>query len=57
MEFNKLVPELSVSNIGKSLEFYTNVLGFKVEYERKESKFAFLSYKGSQLMIEEINGR
>jgi len=49
MEFNKLVPELSVSDFEKSLKFYKK-LGFKVEYSREN--FAFLSFQGSQLMIE-----
>ncbi len=57
MEFNKLIPELSVSDINQSLEFYTKVLGFKIEYQREEEKFAFLSYNKSQLMIEESNGK
>jgi catechol 2,3-dioxygenase-like lactoylglutathione lyase family enzyme len=52
MKFNKLIPELSVSNFQKSLNFYINILGFKIEYQRKESKFAFISYNGSQLMID-----
>ena len=55
MKFNALIPELSVSDIQTSLDFYTKVLGFKIEYERKEDKFAFLSYGQAQLMIEEIN--
>lgn len=55
MQFNKLIPELSVSDIEKSRRFYADVLGFKAEYERKEQKFIFLSFQGSQLMIEEIN--
>lgn len=55
MQFNKLVPELSVTDIEKSKEFYINVLHFKLEYERPEDKFAYLSYQGSQIMIEEIN--
>jgi uncharacterized 2Fe-2S/4Fe-4S cluster protein (DUF4445 family)/uncharacterized glyoxalase superfamily protein PhnB len=55
MKFNKLIPELSVSNFKKSLEFYTKVLGFEIEYQRLESKFAFLSFQGSQIMIEEVN--
>jgi catechol 2,3-dioxygenase-like lactoylglutathione lyase family enzyme len=54
MKFNKLVPELTVSNLKKSLEFYVNLLGFKVEYEREENKFAFLSFQGSQIMLEEV---
>ena len=54
MKFNKLIPELSVTNIDKSKEFSLN-LGFKIMYERKEDKFAFLELEGNQLMIEEIN--
>lgn len=53
--FNALIPELSVSNFEESLNFYCNILGFKIEYQREESKFAFISLEGSQLMIEEIN--
>jgi len=56
MRFNKLVPELSVSDIEVSKRFYTDVLGFRVEYERKEDRFAFLSLGEAQLMIEQING-
>jgi len=55
MKFNKLIPELSVTCIQKSLEFYTETLGFTVEYSRPEEKFYFLSYEGSQIMIEEVN--
>ncbi len=55
MMFNKLIPELSVSNVGKSLEFYAGVLGFTVEYSRPEDGFYFLSLEGSQIMIEEVN--
>lgn len=53
--FNALTPELSVSNFVESLKFYCDILGFKIEYQRKESKFALISLEGSQLMIEEIN--
>jgi hypothetical protein len=55
MNFNKLIPELSVSNIANSLNFYVKIIGFKIEYERKESKFVFLSFQKSQIMLEEIN--
>ena len=41
MKFNSLIPELSVSNIEKSVEFYKKI-GFKVIYERLENKFCFL---------------
>ena len=53
MKFNKLIPELCVSDIKRSIYFYSEILGFKVEYQRKESKFAFVSYHGAQLMLEE----
>jgi len=55
MKFNKLIPELMVSDIDRSLKFYTKILGFKIEYTRKEDKFAFISIEGSQLMIQQIN--
>ncbi len=55
MKFNALVPELSVSDIQKSLAFYVGVLNFKIEYERPGDKFAYLSYGDAQLMIEQVN--
>lgn len=54
MKFNSLIPELSVSNIEKSKEFYTSI-GFNIKYERKENKFIFLELEENQIMIEEIN--
>ncbi len=57
MRFNKLIPELTVSSLDKSLDFYVGCLGFKVEYSRPESGFAFLSIQGSQLMLSEGNDR
>lgn len=53
MYFNKIIPELSVTNLEKSLEFY-RTLGFKTEYERPENKFVFLSLGEIQFMIQEI---
>jgi catechol 2,3-dioxygenase-like lactoylglutathione lyase family enzyme len=55
MRFNPLIPELSVSHFETSLSFYTQVLGFRIDFERPEHQFAFLSYQGSQLMIEQEN--
>ena len=55
MKYNHLIPELSVSDFNKSLNFYTQILGFKVEYDRPESNFAYLSFQGSQLMIDQGN--
>jgi len=57
MKFNVMVPELTVSNIHTSKKFYVEILGFKVEYEREEDKFAFISLDGIQLMLDEgVNG-
>ena len=55
MEFNKLVPELSVSDLETTKKFYVDVLNFKIEYQRPEDKFLFLSYQGSQIMVQEVN--
>ncbi len=55
MHFNALVSELSVSNLKNSLDFYVGILGFQVEYERLQDKFAYLSYGAAQIMLEQIN--
>ena len=56
MKFNSLIPELSVSDIKKTKDFYVGVLGFGIDYERPEDKFVFLSLEGIQLMFEQENG-
>lgn len=53
MEYNRLIPELTVSDITKTKQFYVDILGFWLEYERKKDKFIFVSLEGSQLMFEE----
>ena len=55
MNFNKLIPELSVTDINKTREFYVDILGFKICYERPEDKFIFLEKDGNQIMLEQIN--
>ena len=54
-KLNALIPELTVSDINRSLHFYKDILCFQLEYERKADKFALLSLNGSQIMIEEFN--
>lgn len=56
VKLNALIPELSVSDINRSLDFYLNILSFKLVYQRKDDKFALISLNNSQIMIEEING-
>ena len=53
LEYNKNVPELSVTDLNNSLEFY-KCIGFKIEYERPENKFAFISLGEIQFMLQEI---
>lgn len=54
-----LTPELQVTNFSKSLDFYINLVGFEILYDRPETKFAMLGMNGCRIMIEEIepNGR
>ena len=53
LEFSKNIPELSVTNLENSLNFYKTA-GFKVEYDRPENKFAFISLSEIQFMLQEI---
>lgn len=53
MFWNKIIPEFSVTNLDKSLEFYKTA-GFKIEYDRPENKFAFISLGEIQLMLQEL---
>ena len=54
MYWNKIIPELSVSNLENSLKFYKTA-GFKIEYERPENKFVFISLGEIQFMLQEIS--
>lgn len=56
MYFNKIIPELSVTSLEKSLEFY-KIIGFKIEYERPENKFTFISLGEIQFMLQEITDK
>lgn len=55
MYWNKIIPELSVTNLEKSLKFY-KIASFKIEYERPENKFVFISLGQIQFMLQEISG-
>ena len=54
LEFSKNIPELSVTNLENSLNFY-KIAGFKVEYDRPKNKFAFISLGEIQFMLQEIS--
>ena len=53
MYWNKIIPELSVTNLKNSLKFY-NTVGFEIKYERPENKFAFINMGEIQFMLQEI---
>ena len=55
MEFNQLIPEFDVFDLEETLHFYVDLLGFKIEYDRKEERFAYLSFEKVQMMVQEID--
>ena len=54
MDFNRMIPELSVFDIDRTKKFYSE-LGFKIEYERVEDNFVLMSFQDSQFMFEQIH--
>ncbi|WP_095079895.1 VOC family protein [Pseudomonas sp. Irchel s3h17] len=50
---NKMVPELMVSNLQQSLDFWTTLIGFHIAYDRPEEGFAYLDFDGVQVMLEQ----
>ena len=58
MRWSKLVPELTVYNFQSALEFYTQVLGFRIVHQRVNPNFAYLAHSEQdeiQLMLEEYH--
>ena len=53
INWNKNIPELTVTNLKNSLNFYKSI-GFKIEYDRPENKFVFISLGDIQFMLQEI---
>ena len=54
LEFSKNIPELSVTNLENSLNFYKTA-GFKIKYARPENKFAFIALDEIQFMLQEVS--
>jgi catechol 2,3-dioxygenase-like lactoylglutathione lyase family enzyme len=52
----RLIPELEVEDLDRSLVFYTGIIGFTVLYARHEERFVFLELEGANLMLEEAAG-
>lgn len=52
----QLVPELLVTNISASLEFWVGICGFSVMYRRENEGFYYLDLAGAQVMLVEVRG-
>ncbi len=55
MEWNQITPEFDVFNLEETLNFYVNLIGFSVVYDRPEDRFAFLQFEKVQIMVQEID--
>lgn len=55
-QWSPLVPELCVQDIGQSLRFWCELLGFRVVYQRTEVRFAYLELERVQIMLEQLRG-
>ncbi len=48
-----LIPELLVSDLDASLDFWCGPLGFRIRYERMDEGFARLERDGADVMLEQ----
>jgi catechol 2,3-dioxygenase-like lactoylglutathione lyase family enzyme len=55
MNWNKMVPELIVTDLDQSLPFYVELLGFTLAFRCDSPRFAYLDYDSAQLMLEELH--
>lgn len=53
MKWAALVPELAVTDLQTSLDFYTRLLGFEVVFDRPETRFTYLQLGEAQLMLDQ----
>lgn len=54
INWSQNIPEFSVTNLANSLKFYETI-GFKINYQRVEYKFAFISLDNIQFMLQELS--
>ncbi|WNN47726.1 VOC family protein [Siccibacter colletis] len=50
--WNRMVPELTVSDFTASLHFYVEIVGFTVMIRREQPDFVYLNLGEAQLMLE-----
>jgi catechol 2,3-dioxygenase-like lactoylglutathione lyase family enzyme len=51
----KLIPELYCSDIDVTKQFYVEIFGFEIKYERQEEQFARFTLDGVDIMVECIS--
>lgn len=51
-----LVPELDVSDLAESREFYVDAVGFEELYQRPEEAFVYLRLGGADLTLQQADG-
>jgi len=49
-----LVPELLVTDVDRSIEFWCTVCGFDLRYSRPEEKFAYVALGTAHVMLEQV---
>ncbi|MGT2435473.1 VOC family protein [Bradyrhizobium betae] len=54
--FARLVPELDVFDLEQSKNFWCEILGFRIAYQRPENRFMYIELQGSQVMLKQQNG-
>lgn len=52
----RMVPELLVSDLSRSLAFWMDLCGFDIVYQREDEGFVYLDLDGAQFMLEEVRG-
>ena len=55
--WNRIVPELTVTDFPASLHFYADVLGFNIMIRRSDPDFAYVSLGEAQLMLEQYHAK
>lgn len=53
--WNRMIPELTVTDFSASLRFYIDVLGFNVIIRRREADLAYTSLGEAKLILEQYH--
>ncbi|MGO2684434.1 MAG: bleomycin resistance protein [Microbacterium sp.] len=48
-----LVPELLVTHVARSIEFWCDLCGFEIDYQREAEGFAYISRGNAHVMLEQ----